>query len=184
MCWSGWLEKQLMLMLICCERKILLFHWKSTADKFKRTEPCSCNLLVHDSWDVLVHITVKSFCYDGMAAEARVTMRWDIERTIIFWHRRLSLSGHRASTHPPRCCLSLRFALARPAGSAPSPAALFSSVARHTRPIPHYSAPNATPPSHVVSSSTSHHRQEGEVYATAIPHWKVLLWLERGWIAY
>jgi hypothetical protein len=35
----GWLEKRLMLMLmlICCERKTLLFRLKGTTDKFKRT---------------------------------------------------------------------------------------------------------------------------------------------------
>jgi hypothetical protein len=27
----------LMLMMICCERKILLFCWNGTTDKFKRT---------------------------------------------------------------------------------------------------------------------------------------------------
>ena len=33
----------LMLMLICCERKTLLFHENGMADKFKRTWP-SCHL--------------------------------------------------------------------------------------------------------------------------------------------
>jgi len=33
------LQKQLVLMLMCCERKIQLFHWNGTADKLKRTGP-------------------------------------------------------------------------------------------------------------------------------------------------
>jgi hypothetical protein len=34
---AGWLEKRLMLMLICCERKTLLNSWLILADKLKRT---------------------------------------------------------------------------------------------------------------------------------------------------
>jgi hypothetical protein len=40
----GRLEKRLILMLIliCCKRKILLFHKNGTTDKFKRTRPEGC----------------------------------------------------------------------------------------------------------------------------------------------
>jgi hypothetical protein len=35
----SWLYFWLMLMLICCERKILFYGWLILADKLKRTEP-------------------------------------------------------------------------------------------------------------------------------------------------